>query len=355
MDPSHDPGATPTPPGLTGADDGPVAGADHRRGAAAHQPPDRPARLGPYHLVAPRAHGGQAEVWEAVRIDPVVERVALKLLPPAVAREPRRRARLRHEARRGAALDGPALLPTYEFGIDHGIAYLVLPWVDGPTLAEVLDQRRRCHAGVPPPCVHRLALLPESQYLRAVVRALARVARGLQAAHAARVVHRDVKPANILLDRHDPGRVFLIDFGLGRDLDAVTAEQLRRDRSGTLPYVAPEKLRGGPADAVLGDVYALGVTLFEAVTLRPPWAIPAAVSRAAQVAYLVRTEPLRPRAVRPELPAALEAIVLRAMARDPRQRYQSAEAVAADLERFLGGASAPRPPRLARVGTAEAT
>jgi eukaryotic-like serine/threonine-protein kinase len=294
--------------------------------------------LGRYHLIAPLARGGEGEVWKAVQVEPVVELVALKLLPPQYQLEPRRLARLRREASRGARLDDPALLPVYEFGVARGIAYLVMPWVDGFTLADILDQRRRCRAGAPPPTVHRLALLPEPHYLRAVVRALAQVARALHAAHAARVAHRDIKPPNILLDRHDPRRVFLIDFGLGRDLDRATLPQLRAGE-GTLGYMAPEKLRRRQIDEVPCDIYALGVTLFEAVTLRAPWSVPEDLPLAARMAYLAGAEPLRPRSVRPGLPADLEVIVMRAMARDPGRRYRSAATLAADLDRFLAGAA----------------
>jgi serine/threonine-protein kinase len=214
-----------------------------RRDGAARPIPAWPTRLGRYHLIARLGRGGEAEVWKAVQVEPVVELVALKILDRGA--DPRRLARLRREARRGALLADPALLPAYEFGVDRGIAYLAMPWVDGFTLGDVLDQRRRVDSGAPPPLVQRLALLPEPHYLREVVGALARVARALQAAHAARVVHRDVKPRNILLDRHDPGRIFLIDFGLGRDLDVATPPQLRA-REGPLGYMAPRGAAGAP-------------------------------------------------------------------------------------------------------------
>jgi hypothetical protein len=228
------------------------------------------------------------------------------------------------------------------------------PWTRSRmrTSASMPYQRRRCLAGAPPLLVHRLALLPEPLYLREVVRVLARIARALQAAHAARVVHRDVKPRNILLDRHDPVRVYLIDFGLGRDLDVATPPQLRA-REGTLGYMAPERLLGRRVDGVLSDVYALGVTLFESVTLRSPWALPESLPRAALAAYLAGAEPLRPGAARPGLPAALEAIVARAMAREPARRYPSAAAVAADLDRFAAGAPERPTPRLAPGDVAE--
>jgi serine/threonine protein kinase len=296
--------------------------------------PARQARLGNFHLIAPLACGREGEVWKAVQVEPLVDLVALKLLTPDRQREPGRLARFRSEARQGASLDGPALLPTYEFGVADGIAYIVMPLVDGFSLGDILRQRRSCRAGSPPLALHRLAILPRPRYLLAVVRALTRIARALHAAHAARIVHCDVKPANILLDRNHEHRAFLVDFGLGCDLDDVPLPRWRA-WAGTPLYMAPEKLLAGEVDGVLCDIYALGVTLFEALTLTPPRVVPADVPREAWAAYLAGTEPPRPRAVDPAVPAALDAIVARAMARDPRRRYPSASALAADLDRFL--------------------
>jgi eukaryotic-like serine/threonine-protein kinase len=315
--------------GMTSEDRPPPAAAAARPLLSGH------TRLGRYHLIAPLGRGSQGEVWKAVQIEPIVELVALKLLSTGQELEPRRLARLHHEALRGAHLDSPGLLPIYEFGVEHGIAYLAMPWVDGFTLGDVLGHRIQCRVGAPPSNVHRLAILPESQYLSAMVRVLARIARALDAAHSAQVVHRDVKPSNILLDRHCEERAFLVDFGLGRDLDVVTLPQLRTGE-GTLRYMAPEKLLGRQVDEVSCDLYALGMTLFEAATLTTPRGVPATLPRAAWAAHLARWEP-RPGELHPGLPADLDAIVSRALARDPARRYPSASAMASDLDRFLAG------------------
>src|SRR4051812_43605487 len=284
--PSRDRGAMLALSGPTPVYDGP----GDKWGDATRQLPDR---LGHYRLIAPRARGGQAEVWEALQVEPVVGRVALKLLDPDRGGGPPGLARLRREALRGAHLDHPAILPVYEFGVACGLAYLVMPLVDGPSLADVLGQRRH-RADAPATPVHPLALLPGPLYLPAVVRALAQVARALHAAHAARVAHRDVKPQNILLDRHDPRRVFLIDFGLGRDLDRATLPQLRAGE-GTLGYMAPEKLRGRQVDDGPCDIYALGVTLFEAVPSRASLCEPRDHPTAARTRCLARSDSLRTR------------------------------------------------------------
>src|SRR5262249_51369659 len=152
------------------------------------------------------------------------------------------------------------------------------PLVEGFTLCRLLAQRRRYRAGQPPPHLHRLVVLPEPLYLAAMARALACVARALGDAHAARVVHCDVKPANILLGRGEPERTYLIDFGAGRDLDAMTNSGAVA-MGGTVLYMAPEKLAGRPVDETLCDVYALGATAFEAVALRPPRAVPDGLPR----------------------------------------------------------------------------
>jgi serine/threonine-protein kinase len=299
----------------------------------------RGRRLGPYHLVAPLARGLQAEVWKAVRHEPVFEAVAVKLLSPVHSRDPVRLARFHDEAERGARMAHAALLPTYEFGVDQGIAYLVTPLVEGFALSDVLLQRCRCRAGLAPRAVHYLAALPERPYRRAVAGILATIARALDAAHAEEVAHRDVKPASILLDRQREDRVFLVDFSLSCDLDTVTVTNASwGSTEGTLWYLAPEKLLGDEVDEVSCDLFSLGATLFEALTLTPPRVLPAGLSRAVWTTYLAGLDLPRPRAVCPDLPAGLEAIVTRATARDPEQRYPSAAALAADLEHFHEGA-----------------
>lgn len=298
--------------------------------------------LGRYRLLERIGEGGQGEVWRAVTVDAPRREVALKVLPASMASDPRRRAQFRREAERGARLVGPALLPTYEFGAARGAAFMAMPFIDGCTLATVLVQRREFLTGEDESWSHALVAAPDAEFRRAVVRLLAQVARGLASAHRAFVAHCDVKPANILLDRGSD-RVFLCDFGLGRDLDVVTTAQLR-DGAGTLLYMAPERLLRCNTDEVRCDIYSLGVTLFEALTLIRPLEVPSMLSSPAWAAYLAEAEPPRPRAVRYDLPAALEAIILRAMERDPDSRYPSAAALADDLERYTRETQRPADP-----------
>jgi serine/threonine-protein kinase len=289
--------------------------------------------LGRYRLLERIGEGGQGEVWRAVPVDAVRRQVALKVLPASMASDPRRRAQFRREAERGARLNGPALLPTYEFGEVDGASYMAMPFVDGCTLAAVLGQRRARLTGDEENWSHALVSVPDAEYRRAVVRLLAQVARGLASAHRSRVAHCDVKPANILLDRRSD-RVFLCDFGLGRDLDVVTPAQLR-DGAGTLLYMAPERLLRRNTDEVRCDIYSLGVTLFEALTLIRPLDVPSMLSSPSWASYLATARPPRPRDVRYDLPAVLEAVILRAMERDPDRRYPSAAALADDLDGYL--------------------
>lgn len=295
--------------------------------------------LGRYRLLERIGEGGQGEVWRAVPVDAVRRDVALKVLPAAMAADPRRRAQFRREAERGTRLAGPALLPTYEFGEVDGAIFMAMPFIDGCTLAAVLAQRRARLTGDEENWSHALVSEPDPEYRRAVVRLLAQVARGLAAAHRSQVAHCDVKPANILLDRRSD-RVFLCDFGLGRDLDVVTTAQLR-DGAGTLLYMAPERLLRRNTDEVRCDIYSLGVTLFEALTLLRPLEVPSMLSTPSWATYLASAEPPRPREVRYDLPAALEAIILRAMEREPDHRYSTASALGDELDRYLRETARP--------------
>jgi serine/threonine protein kinase len=294
-------------------------------------------RVGRYHLIERLGRGAQGEVWKAVQLEPPIELVALKLLMPASRRDPTKLARFRREAERGAKLASRAILPTYEFGEDGDVVFFAMPLVDGFALSQVLDQRRKHRAGRPPLHLHRMAILSEPRYIDAVVRVLARVAWALEDAHSAKVVHCDVKPANILLDRGNDERAYLIDFGMGRDLDALPESRIG-GAAGTVLYMAPEKLSGRPADEVVCDVYALGATAFEAFTLKPPRVVPEDLPRSHWASYLAAEVPPRPSTILPRLPEKLEAILARALEQNPKRRYSSAGAMAGDLDQFLAEA-----------------
>jgi serine/threonine-protein kinase len=150
------------------------------------------------------------------------------------------------------------------------------------------------------------------------------------------VAHRDIKPANILLDNRRPEGVYLCDFGLGRDLEVATPQQMR-DGAGTPMYMAPERLLRAIADEIKGDIYSMGVTIFEALTLSRPFDVPEYVAFSALPTFLAGAQPRRPSDFRPGFPEHVEAIILQAMDRNPSRRHKSAERLAADLRRAAVG------------------
>ena len=200
--------------------------------------------------------------------------------------------------------------------------------------------------GKPENLSHPLIQADEATYQMAVCRIMVTTARALGRIHASRIVHRDVKPGNILLDGHSPCGVFLCDLGLGRDLEVATAEQMR-DGAGTPMYMAPERLLRIQADEVLCDLYAMGVTMFESFTLARPFQTPPDLHASLLPSFLASSKPRRPRQINPEIPNELETIIMKGMARQPASRHQSAFELAGELERFLGyrkDAAAPVPP-----------
>lgn len=232
--------------------------------------------------------------------DDLGRRVAVKLL-----REPRFRERLRREAQTAARLRHPGIVTIYEVGED----YIAMELIEGRTL-DAAD-------------------LP----LRNALDALARVADAVQHAHEHGVVHRDLKPQNVML--RDDGSPCVMDFGLARVTDVPSSVSITGTIVGTPAFMAPEQVAGDP-DAVgpRSDVYGLGATLFAIVTGRSPYA-------GSSILEILRAmaveDPPSPRALRPDLPKPVEAIICKAMARDPDARYASAAEFAADLRRHLGG------------------
>jgi serine/threonine-protein kinase len=302
--------------------------------ADAQRPPLAPGdRLGGFRLMERLGRGGQGDVWKALRREPVAELVALKVLKPSLARDPARMAQFRREAERGGRLGGPSLLPVYELGTSDGYHFMAMPYVEGITLREVIRARIAHLAGKPTEEFHRLVTLDEPDYLRTMTCLLTDATEALARAHAQRVAHRDIKPANILLDHRRPEGVYLCDFGLGRDLEIATPQQMR-DGAGTPMYMAPERLLRATADEIKCDIYSMGVTIFEALTLSRPFQVPEHVTFSALPAFLAGARPKRPGEVRHGFPEDLEAVILGAMERDPARRYDSADRLAADLRRI---------------------
>jgi eukaryotic-like serine/threonine-protein kinase len=289
--------------------------------------------LGPYRLVEWLGRGAEGDVWKAVRREPVEELVALKILKPSLARNPARQAQFRHEAERGGWLVGPSLLTVFELNEIDGCHFMALPYVEGTALRDVIKWRRAYLSGDETRKVHPFVTMSDEDYLAGMTRTLAKAARALASVHDQRIAHRDIKPANILLDNLRSEGVYLCDFGLGRDLDVATAEQMR-DGAGTPLYMAPERLLRLCADEIKCDIYSLGVTLCEALTLDRPFRVPDYLALPALAPFLARAEPIRPSVLDPQFPAELETIIMKATARNHRDRHDSAAELAGDLERF---------------------
>ncbi len=260
-----------------------------------------------YRLVEPMARGGMAEVWEGV--DEVLARpVALKVLHPHLAADESFRERFRREAISAARLAHPNVVATFDTGEDEGTAFIVMELIKGRTLRQLLQEQ----GPLPPAVVAALGI---------------QIAEALQHAHDAGLVHRDVKPANVLVcDPETEGadripRVKVADFGIARAATRDGADLTQPGALlGTAKYLSPEQIEGNPPDA-RSDVYALGVVLYELLTGRPPFT--AETELATAVAHL-HQDPLRPRQVLAGIPRALDAVVTKAMAKDPSDRYQSA-------------------------------
>ncbi|MFL6219764.1 MAG: protein kinase domain-containing protein [Actinomycetes bacterium] len=277
-----------------------------------------------YRIVERVGSGGMGVVYLAEEIGLGDRPVALKLLPPASADDPDYRARFLREMRVAAAIDHPNIVPIYRAGEDRGQLYLAMRYVHASDLRRALESEGRLEPG------RALAILDQ-------------VARALDAAHARGLVHRDVKPGNILLAPPvldgDPEHVYLVDFGLARD-DSD-------DRSiggggwflGTPRYAAPEQAAGRPVDGRT-DGYALGCVLYECLTGRPPF--PDGPGEAVLLAHLEATPP-RVTAQRPDLPPAIDQVVARAMAKAPEDRFPSCRALITAARQALTQTSSPVP------------
>jgi serine/threonine-protein kinase len=269
---------------------------------------------GRYRLIAPLGEGGMATIWRAV--DEQLDReVAVKILRPQFGTDPGFAARFKQEARSAGSLSHPNIVPVYDYGTDadEGSQFIVMQLVDGDDLASLIRER-------------------SSLSTDDAVRVAIGVASALEAAHRRGIIHRDVKPGNILIT--DDGDVKVTDFGIARAVSeasmTVTGTTL-----GSVHYFSPEQARG---DEVTGasDVYALGIVLYEMLTGRRPFE----GDSAAGVALKRLTEdPVPPSAHRP-VPPALSAIVMRAMERDPARRFPDAGSFAEALRAWQRDPSA---------------
>jgi WD40 repeat protein/serine/threonine protein kinase len=329
-------------------------------------------RVGGYQILREIGRGGMGVVYEAEQLS-LGRRVALKVLTLPIARDGKALERFRLEARAAARLHHTNIVPVFEVGQDRDVCFYAMQLILGQGLDEVQQELRRLRSGSPAeaglaaqalwtgryepadlvpsspvPCraeapAERLAANATSatlpgrsdlstvesdpgHFFQSVARIGVQVAEALSYAHARGVIHRDVKPSNLLLDA--AGVVWVTDFGLAKT-EAGTVTRTG-DLLGTLRYMSPERF-GGQCDA-RADVYGLGLTLYELLVLRPAFE---AADRLVLVEQIKSQDPARPRSLVPRIPRDLETIVLKAIDKDPARRYQSAAQLADDLRCFL--------------------
>ncbi len=271
---------------------------------------------GRYELDGIVGRGGMAEVYRArdIRLDRIV---AIKTLRADLARDQIFQARFRREAQSAASLNHPSIVAVYDTGEDMAtglpVPYIVMEFVDGRTVRDLLQDGHR--------------LLPERS-----LEIIDGVLRALDYSHQAGIVHRDIKPGNVMVTRN--GDVKVMDFGIARAMSDAQATMTQTAQViGTAQYLSPEQARGERVDS-RSDLYSTGCLLYELLTGRPPFTGDSPVAIAYQH---VRENPVPPSRVDPDVPAWADAIVLKAMAKSPADRYQTAADMRADLQRAASG------------------
>ena len=256
-----------------------------------------------YKIERRLGRGGMSVVYLA-RHPRLQSAVALKLLPPELGGDADSRERLLRESRIAASLNHPNVLPIFDTGEEHGTVFIAMRYVDGPDL--------RVHLREGTPGLEEIASIIEQ------------IAAALDAAPARGLVHRDVKPANILLEGT---HVYVSDFGLTKQLDARTGGTASGAFVGTVDYMSPEQIQGRAVDART-DVYALGCVLYECLTKQPPF------RRDTEVAVIwaqMRDEPTPPTELGRDVPRSMDAVIARALAKDPADRYATCGELAGDV------------------------
>ncbi|MFO0954539.1 MAG: serine/threonine-protein kinase [Isosphaeraceae bacterium] len=319
--------------------------------------------LGDYRIVREVGRGGMGVVFEAQQLS-LGRKVALKVLPFAASLDPRQRQRFQLEAQAAAHLHHPHIVPVFAVGRDRGIHYYAMQFIDGRTLSSLVREIRRATAetsatgpGGPRAEILHAARTPsgnlsdtenpsvgseaptkpsgsnsgrrEADYFRAVARIGKQAALALDHAHGLGVIHRDVKPGNLMLDAE--GDLWVTDFGLARFLDEPGVTRTG-DLLGTLAYMSPEQALGRREADHRGDLYSLGATLDELLTLRPPFE---GRDRQELLRKIAHEDPVHPRRIDPTVPLDLETIVLKSMEKEASARYPSARELADELDRFL--------------------
>lgn len=303
-------------------------------------------QLGDFILLEEIGRGGMGTVYRARQVS--MERyVALKVLPSFAGLDSESVARFQREAEAAGRLSHPGIVPIYAVGSADGIYYYAMELVEGPSLCQLLEgllgtdpqdlrhtlAEETAMAAIYPNLQETPipAFLAGSAYPASCAALIMEVAGALTAAHQGMVIHRDLKPSNILV--HPAGRPVLVDFGLARDELAFSMTQTG-DAVGTPSYMAPEQAAGVRKVDARVDVYGLGATLYEMLTLRPPFV----GNHTAEVMQAILEEdPIPPRRLNSRVPKALETIVMTCLAKEPDRRYSTTSELSADLRSFLAG------------------
>jgi serine/threonine protein kinase len=312
--------------------------------------PESTRRLGDFAIVRELGRGGMGVVYEARQVS-LNRQVALKVLSGGLGLTGKAVQRFRREAEAAARLHHTNIVPIYATGEEDGTHFYAMELIEGPSLDHVIRQLRQpggdtvppanpdatgpyvAQADSPaqsPPPLSSSSLGLGSPYFDAVARMVAEVADALDYAHKNGVVHRDIKPSNLLLSPQS--RLSINDFGLARVLEQP-GMTLTGEFVGTPAYSSPEQITAGriPLDHRT-DIYSLGATLYELLTLQPPFT---GKQRDQILAQIVQKEPVPPRKLNKKVPVDLETICLKALEKDPDRRYQSAGAMAEDLRRYV--------------------
>ena len=344
---------------LAGAVGVPVETQTERRdpGAAATSGRNNAKRLGDFEILRQIGRGGMGVVYAAIQTS-LNRKVALKVLFSSLGLTPKAVQRFRREAEAAARLHHTNIVAVHAIGEEEGTHFYAMELIDGPSLDQVIRQMRqtskrhqspepRSDRDSPPspglaaavpyvpesdsrPVLSASSLGSDSHYFDTVARMIAEVADALDYAHRQSVIHRDIKPSNLLLA--PSGRLSLNDFGLARVLEQP-GMTLSGEFVGTPVYMSPEQITAGriPLDHRT-DIYSLGATLYELLTLQPPHQ---GVSREQVLAQIVQKEPKAPRRIQKKVPLDLETICLKCLEKDPDRRYQTAGQMAEDLRRYV--------------------